>query len=126
MPLYFDLTPEQIAVYRDGLRLREQKERGLLSLRRERAWDLARQATDILKETYGAEKVLAIGSLVHGLWFTHDSDIDLAAEGIAAGDHYAAIAALQDLAPDFRIDLIRLDSCQEEFYEAIMCQGQPL
>lgn len=41
-----------------------------LSLRRDRAWEVARKAAIILKERFGATRVLVFGSLAHRAWFT--------------------------------------------------------
>lgn len=87
------------------------------------AWQVTQQASDLLKQTFQASQVWVFGSLVHQQWFAATSDIDLAVVGISAWDHLAAVAALQDLS-DFKVDLVRLETCPEALRSAIAHTGQ--
>ena len=55
---------------------------------------IARSLARLLVDRYGARRVILTGSLARGN-FVQGSDIDLAAEGIAADDFYRAGAELE-------------------------------
>jgi predicted nucleotidyltransferase len=126
MPAKFDLTPDTIAVYRRTMRKRQDAEQKDLTLRRERAREVVRQAARLLQDAFKATRVMVFGSLVHGYWFSPTSDIDLAAWGLKDEDYFLAVAKLQDISPEFRIDLIRMENCRPDLQEAILQQGKQL
>jgi predicted nucleotidyltransferase len=126
MTAKLDLKPEAIAAYRETARRREQDERRERTRRRGRAWEVARQAAELLRSSFGASQVIAFGSLVHGHWFSTTSDVDLAAWGLKDEDYFLALARLQDLAKEFKVDLVRGEACGTEFKDTILREGQPL
>ncbi|WP_461394413.1 hypothetical protein [Deferrisoma sp.] len=80
--------------------------------RRERARVLAREAARILRERYGATRVLLVGSLAGPEdLFTPWSDVDLLAWGLRAGDTFRAIAELAYMDPDIPVELICAETC---------------
>jgi predicted nucleotidyltransferase len=97
-----------------------------LEQRRVRAWESAAKSADLLRQQFGATRILLFGSLVHQLWFTPTSDIDLAAVGIPPERFFAAVAQLQDISADFRIDLVDLDRCPPPLRELIEQEGHSL
>jgi len=94
-----------------------------LVLRRERAWEVAREAASLLKRSFGAKKVAAFGSLVHQLWFSPRSDIDLAAWGIPDDRFFAAVGAVTGLSPEFDVDLVDAATCREALRNSIEKEG---
>lgn len=120
----FELTPEELAVYRETAQRRWNKEQRELSLRRRRAWEVAHRAGALLKGEFGAAQVVAFGSLVHGYWFSNTSDVDLAAWGLKDEDYFNAVAKVQDLSPDYKVDLVSFERCQPEFRKAIIKEGE--
>ena len=87
---------EAIDVYLAAARRkREQGHRELL-MREERAWEAARSTAVLLKERFGATRVVIFGSLVHKGSFTRWSDVDIAAWGISPEDTFRAIGAVVD------------------------------
>ncbi len=72
------VTPEQMAIYREGARRRRLREQQKLARRRERALALARRAAALLREDFGAERVMLFGSLAREGVFDTRSDVDLA------------------------------------------------
>jgi uncharacterized protein len=78
----------------------------------EKAWAIAPQLVALLKQQFGATRVVVFGSLTHRDCYTHWSDIDLAAWGIPPEQFYRAIAALNKLSPDINVDLIDPQRCQ--------------
>jgi hypothetical protein len=61
-----EVTPEQMAVYRETARRRRLRKQQELTIRRERALALVRQAATLLKEAFGAGRVVLFGSLARG------------------------------------------------------------
>jgi predicted nucleotidyltransferase len=101
-----ELTPEQMAVYREGARRRWLQEQQELARRRERALALARQAAIVLREDFGAELVVLFGSLARAGVFDAHSDVDLAVWGLDKAKYLRAVARLLDLDPTIEIDLV--------------------
>lgn len=126
MTSYNTVPPEKLAVYRATAYKHWQQEQAKLAKRKVCAHDVARQAAMMLKERFGATCVLLFGSLAHEQWFSASSDIDLAAWGIQDGDFYRAVAYLQDLSPEFSIDLISMEHCSPHLRKAILAEGKPL
>lgn len=89
----------------------------------ERAWDQARAAGRVLREQFGATRVVVFGSLAHQLWFSADSDIDLAVWGIAASVFVRAAAAASRAASDREINLVDPSDCSDALWEEIERQG---
>jgi len=126
MTIPYPVTPEALAIYRTTAHNRWRQEQATLARRKLRALDLARQAALMLKERFGATRVLLFGSLAHEQWFSLSSDIDLAAWGIQDSEFYRAVAHLQDLSPEFRIDLVAMEHCSPALRNAILAEGKPL
>lgn len=87
---------------------------------------MARRAAELLRERFGATKVIAFGSLAHRAWFTPWSDIDLAAWGISSDAFYQAVALVTGLSPEFEIDLIELEGCGPALRQVIEREGVEL
>lgn len=126
MPAVLPISPEAMAVYRATALRRWEEKRHELARRRDRAWQTVALAARLLKEQFGATRVVAFGSVIHGYWFSETSDIDLAAWGLRADDYFVAVARLQDLSPEFKIDLVAAENCRPELREAFEREGAPL
>jgi predicted nucleotidyltransferase len=126
MPKHSPITREAMAVYRATLQHRAEEEQRERVRRQEHAWELAQRAATLLKEVFGAKQVLAFGSLVHGYWFSKTSDVDLAVWGLKDEDYLVAVARLQDLSSEFKIDLVAMERCKPELRDAIMKVGNLL
>lgn len=114
-----DLSDEELRTYRPGRGLREWP----LGERRERAWQVARAAVHLLREDFGATRVVVFGSLAHRAWFSAWSDIDLVAWGIPADQFYKAVAAVTGVSSDFKVDLIDPDVCRSAVRQSIESEG---
>ena len=84
---------------------------------------LARQAAVILRQQFGANKIVVFGSLASEEMFTFWSDIDLAAWGIEADSYYSAVAVVTGLSTDFKIDLVEPTTCRKVIRESIRKHG---
>ncbi len=97
-----------------------------LNLRRDRAWEVARKAAIILKERFGATRVLVFGSLAHRAWFTPRSDIDLCVDGIPVDKFFHAEAEVEALASVFKVDLVDSRECSPELLKQVEEEGVEL
>ena len=79
----------------------------------------AKEAAAILKERLGARRVVLFGSLAHSAWFTLDSDIDLAIEGVRPEDFWEAWRIVEDIVVDRPVDLVEIESARPSLVEAI-------
>ncbi|MEZ4658475.1 MAG: nucleotidyltransferase domain-containing protein [Caldilineaceae bacterium] len=120
------LSPTALAAYRQSLHQRRRAEAEMLAERKARATQVAQKAAAMLKKRFGATKVVLFGSLAHGLWYSSTSDIDLAAWGIPPEDYFRAVAHLQDIAPEFSIDLVTMEECPAPLSEVIAAEGKLL
>ena len=120
------ILPESLERYRATAFRRRSLEQQDLALRKEQAWLLAKHAAVILKEHFGATRVVLFGSLVHGNWFTLTSDIDIGVWGLTPDKYFMAVAKLQDLSLDCTIDLVAMEHCRAGLKEAIMAESEDL
>jgi predicted nucleotidyltransferase len=120
------VPPDALDIYRATMRARDEAAARQRESRRRRAWQVAQQAADLLRREFGAERVVAFGSLVHGHWFTVMSDVDLAAWGLGVEEHLVAIAALQDLAGGLHVDLVRAERGSQALLAVIEAEGVEL
>ena len=122
----FQISAEQMQAYRRTARQRWQAEQAQLARRRERAWELARQAAEMLRRDFAAVRVVIFGSLVQQGRFTEWSDVDLAAWGLDSKNWLKAIGAVQRLSDEIELNLVDVGSCSPELLAAIEREGEPL
>ncbi|MCA9997256.1 MAG: hypothetical protein KDE56_15970 [Anaerolineales bacterium] len=91
--------------------------------RRQQAWGIARQIAAMLRTVYGANQVIAFGSLTATGSFDYRSDIDLAVSGIPFDNFFRAYVDAMDLAQDFKLDLLDLADCSSSMRDSIMEKG---
>jgi predicted nucleotidyltransferase len=120
-----DLSPEERRSFHpaDTIRQRNIERREEIEARRDQAWQLARRAAELLKNEFGAARVVVFGSLAHEDWFTPWSDVDLAAWGIPPSRYFEAVAALSDLDSEMKIDLVDPESCRPKLRDTIEREG---
>ncbi len=118
-----EISPEEMAQYKRTARLRLREERAEQAQRRERAWQLARQAAELLRENFGVERVVLFGSLIQEGRFTRWSDVDLAAWGLTTANWLRAIGAVQDLSDEIELNLVDVETCSPELLAAIEQDG---
>ncbi len=119
-----DLTPEQLAIYRESARRRELEIAAELSKRQVQAWELARQAAEVLKRDFSASRVVVFGSLLHPELFHLHSDIDLAAWDVQ--HYFRAVARLLDLDPEYEFDLVPGEDARPGILRVIEAEGVEL
>ncbi len=119
-------TPEEMDIYKRTARARWQAEQRQLAERRQRAWELARQAAELLRERFGVQRVVVFGSLVHEGRFTRWSDVDVAAWGLTAKNWLKAMAAVHELSDDITVNLVDIATCTPELRAVIERDGVEL
>ncbi|MCP4665398.1 MAG: hypothetical protein GY849_03440 [Deltaproteobacteria bacterium] len=94
-----------------------------LKARKDRALDISRKAAGLLKQKYGATRVVLFGSLAHEAWFTPRSDIDIYTEGIPVKAFFKAEAEVQLIGQGLKVDLIDSKECSPELMAEIEREG---
>jgi uncharacterized protein len=125
-PPILPVTPEEIAAYRATARRRRAQEQQALARRRERGWEVARLAATLLKEQFGASRVVVFGSLLHPECFTRWSDVDLAAWGLRLEDTFRAMGAVADLDAEVAVNVVDVGACRSSLLATIEREGREL
>mgnify|MGYP003565005525 FL=1 len=112
--------------YKITARRRKQSAIAQTEKRWQQAKIIAQQASDFLKQEYGEVEVILFGSSTQRDRFHLNSDIDLAIKGLPPEQFFKVVAQLQDLSPEFKIDLVQLEYCQNSLHQLILEEGQPL
>ena len=114
-----ELSKKEWQAYRPSSRIVEEPNLDQL----DRAWEVARTAAELLRERFGATRVVVFGSLAHDEWFTRWSDIDLAAWGIPPDAFFRAVAVVTGLSAEFKVDLVDPEDCRPDVHQAIDREG---
>jgi predicted nucleotidyltransferase len=115
-----------MAVYRAAAERRQKQEQQELVQLQERAWQAARSAARLLKEQFGATRVVVFGSLVHEGCFTRWSDVDVAAWGLHPEDTFRAIGAVMDVGTETGVNLVDVGACRSSLLATIEREGVDL
>lgn len=118
-----NIAPEEMDRYRRAARRHWQTEQHERVTRRERGWQLAYQAAQLLRAEYGVERVVVFGSLTHADRFTRWSDVDIAAWGLTAQNWLKAMGAVYDIARDIEVHLVDVACCSLDLLAAIERDG---
>jgi len=112
-----DLTDEEISSYRITPTEWHTEDR------RKKAFEIAHAIAELLRENFGAKKVVAFGSIVDPKRFSPWSDIDIAVYGIQADRFYKAIAVSIDVSHDFHVDIVDPEDCSPSLRQSIEKDG---
>ena len=124
MTTALDMKPEEWRKFNPSKNIKAQRTgKEYLKDRREKALKVAKEAATLLRQKFGAQKIVFFGSLTNEDAFSAWSDIDLAAWGIPPDKFYSAVAAITGLSPLFKIDLVEPDNCREAIKEVIYREG---
>lgn len=105
---------------------RWQQNQKQIESRIKKALVVARKAAWVLKNDFGATKVVIFGSLTEKGAFTIWSDIDIAVWGIPDNRFYAAVAAVTNLSQSFKIDIVAPEACKPTMQANIIAKGYEL
>ena len=120
------IPPAEMATYREAARQRHRAEKERLHIRRQRAWELARQAARLLEKQFNAKRVVLFGSLTHEDRFNRWSDVDIAAWGIRPEDTWRALGAVMDLDSEIEVNLVDMACCRPAIKAVIEREGVDL
>jgi predicted nucleotidyltransferase len=90
---------------------------------RERLLGRIKDAAVLVKARFGAKKVVLFGSLAHAGWFVHDSDVDLAVEGLIGDEYWKAWGLVEEIIKDRPVDFIDIETARESLKRAIERYG---
>lgn len=110
---------DTLATYRQAAQERARRVESAQRQRRERAWQVARAAADLLRSRYGATRVVVFGSLTRAEGFHPWSDVDLGAWGVAPEDYFEAVARVLDVGGDIEVDLVQAERCKPSLRDAL-------
>ena len=124
MSTALEMKPEEWRKFKPGKTIAIRAAQSIyLEERRAKALELAKKAAFLLRQRYGSKRVVVLGSLARTKAFSAWSDIDLAAWDIAPDKFFSVVAAVIGLSPDFKIDLVELDTCREGMRNSIQKHG---
>ncbi len=109
--------------YIETLRQRRRKAERQRQLRYQRAWQLAREAAEMLRREYGATRVVVFGSLLRPRMFDDRSDVDIAAWGIPPQQTLRAMSAAAYLDKEIEVNLVDVSTCQPGILHIIEQEG---
>ena len=121
-----NITPEQMAGYREGYRRRKAQRAQVLAARYARAWQVARAGATMLKEQFGAAQVAVFGSVLRPERFSERSDVDLAVWGLDERLYLKAVSALLDIDPGISVDLVEAEFARPALLAVIEEEGVAL
>ena len=114
---------ETIERYRQTAHSRKIARQQRLALRQQQAWVTAKRAAQLLKDEFGATRVVAFGSVLHPSLFHTRSDIDLAVWGLNEHEYYRALSHLLSLDPGISVDLIEFEYARPTLQSVIQNNG---
>jgi len=121
-----DIDPAPFQEYRQTAEQRRRSLQAQVASRRERAWEVARQAADLLRTEFQVTKVVAFGSLTQPELFHQRSDVDLAVWDLDERLYFRAVGRLQGLDPRIGVDLVMFDDGKPSLRAAIQRDGVEL
>jgi predicted nucleotidyltransferase len=82
-----------------------------------------REAADMLRQQFGVQRVVLFGSLAREEWFTADSDVDLAVEGLTPERYWEAWRSVEELISDVPVDFVEIETARPSLRRAILRYG---
>ena len=93
---------------------------------RDQLLDRARELAKMLKRQFGVRKVVLFGSLARMAWFTPNSDVDVAVEGLETRKYWRAWKLAEDIIADRPVDFVDIESVSDSLKRAIDRYGVEL
>jgi predicted nucleotidyltransferase len=117
------VSKQKMDVYKATASRRLKREQEQLALCYSQKWALAKRAARLLKEQFGAQRVVAFGSITQKELFHLCSDLDIAVWGLDEKKYYRAVAKLLEIDPAQRLDLIRIEDARDSLRSVINQEG---
>lgn len=107
-------------ILREAIEKRQAEE---IAFIRSDAMDKARNVATLLKEKYGAKRVILFGSIVKSDYLHERSDIDLLVEGIKSEDFLRAGADAWRVTDPFDVDIIPAGIAHKNILKKALKEG---
>ena len=117
------VSKQKMDQYKATAKRRWKREQQQLSLIYSQKWALAKKAAELLKEQFGAQKVVAFGSITQKELFHLYSDMDIAVWGLDEKKYFRAVAKLLELDSSQRVDLVRIEDARGSLRSVIDQEG---
>ena len=117
------ISKQKMDIYKATANQRWEQEQHELSLSYSQKWALAKKAAELLKEKFGAQRVVVFGSITQKELYHLHSDLDLAVWGLDKKLFHRAVAKLLELDLSQRIDLVRIEDARDSLRSAIEQEG---
>jgi uncharacterized protein len=121
-----DISSEKMEQYRQTFRKKVMLEEKRNAERRDKALETAKKAACLLKDEYGAKKVILFGSLSHNRYFDATSDIDIAVKGLDKNEYFRVVSKMIDLDHSIDIDLVIMEDASDGLLKTIIEEGKQL
>ncbi len=125
MPTALELTREQWQPYIEAAQHRV-KHPGITAAEqneREQLIDRVHQVAAELRSAFRVKRIILFGSLVNADWFTLDSDVDLAVEGLTPDNYWQAWRLAEDIIKTRQVDFVEIETAKESLRQAILRYG---
>ena len=76
-----------------------------------------------LKHEFQELKIVLFGSLAHKAWYSQDSDIDLAVDGLPSDQYFKAWRKLETIFSNRKIDFVDMSELAEPVKQMILSEG---
>lgn len=119
-------SAEELERYRETCRRRDEQARQAQKQMHRDGRAAARRAANLLRAEFDVDRIVLFGSVARGAYLGPRSDVDVAVEGLAAGQHAQAVDRVQSVAGRARIDLVRFEQCSASLRKAIETTGVEL
>jgi len=117
------ISKQKMDIYKATAEQRWKQEQHELSLSYSQKWVLAKKAAELLKEKFGAQRVVVFGSITQKELYHLHSDLDLAVWGMDEKLFHRAVAKLLELDLSQRVDLIRIEDSRDSLRSVIEQEG---
>jgi predicted nucleotidyltransferase len=117
------VSKQKMDIYKATAKRRWKREQLQLSLSYSQKWVLAKKAAELLKEKFGAQRVVVFGSITQKELYHLHSDLDIAVWGLDEKKFHRAVAKLLELDPAQRVDLVRIENARASLRSVIEQEG---
>lgn len=117
------ISKQKMDIYKATAEQRWKQEQHELSLSYSQKWALAKKAAELLKEKFGAQRVVVFGSITQKELYHMHSDLDLAVWDLDEKLFHRAVAKLLELDLSQRIDLVRIEEARDSLRSVIEQEG---
>ncbi|NUQ38045.1 MAG: nucleotidyltransferase domain-containing protein [Caldilineales bacterium] len=115
---------ERYADYIAAWRQREREHQQRIQARAQSALSVVGACVQTLADSFAVRRVWLFGSLLHPADARHDTDIDLAVEGLDSALYFKALHALYTQLPEgIDLDLITIETAQPSLRQHILATG---